>query len=204
MDHNPKKCKGIGKAHGVSGCGTKTLYRKYGLCTSCLSEFYREDERGKIIVQKSILKAVSPRLKAQKDLEVAFVDKKARTSLGALKEQTQRLFNKYIRIRDQGLNCISEDIPYRSDFDAGHAFSVGSYEGLRYDFDNCHGQSILGNRFKEGNHSDYMINLPKRIGKERVQALIERAAEYKRNGHKFSRPELLEIQAEIKLKIKQL
>ena len=52
MNQKPKKCKGIGKAHGVSGCGTETVYRKHGLCTSCLSQFYQEDERGKIIVAK--------------------------------------------------------------------------------------------------------------------------------------------------------
>lgn len=201
-----KKCKGQNKAAGFKGCGkmVDVKYRSWGLCHNCKIEFLTTTEKGKIIVEKATIKATAKRVKAEKELEQAFVDKKARKSLGALKEQTQRLFNKYIRLRDQGMPCISENTPYQSDFDAGHCFSVGNYEGLRFDYDNCHGQSIQGNRFKEGNHADYLINLPNRIGKERTQALIERAAEYKRNGHKFTRPELLEIQAEIKLKIKQL
>ena len=137
-------------------------------------------------------------------LEKLTIDKKARTSLGALKKQTQLLFNSYIRQRDKNLPCISSGNPYKSDHDAGHCFPVGSYEGLRFDYDNVHGQSIGDNRFKEGNHVDYIINLPKRIGLERFKALVERAEDYKRNGKKFSREELLEIQAEVKLKIKEL
>lgn len=142
--------------------------------------------------------------KEKEMLEKLEIDKKARTSLGALKKQTQLLFNKYIRMRDKGLPCISENIPYKSDFQAGHCFPVGSFEGLRYDFDNVHGQSIQGNIYLEGNHVNYMINLPKRIGLERFKALVERAEDYKKNGKKFTRDELYAIQDEVKKRIKEL
>ena len=137
-------------------------------------------------------------------LEKLVIDKKARTSLGALKKQTQTLFNTYIRQRDKHKPCISSGIPYKDDFDAGHCFPVGSYEGLRFDYDNVHGQSIGDNRFKEGNHVDYLINLPKRIGLERFKSLVERAEDYKKNGKKFTKVELLELQLEIRQKIKEL
>lgn len=199
-----RPCKGIGKAYGFKGCGTVTAYRTYGLCDTCRASFLLNDERGKIILAKATLKATSPRLKAQKDLDIARVNKNAKTSLGALKKQTQLLFNSYIRMRDEGKPCISSNIPYRKDFDAGHCFSVGSYDGLRYDFDNVHGQSIKDNRFKEGNVTDYLVNLPNRIGKERADALIQRASDYKKNGYKFTRSELLDIQKEVKERIKKL
>lgn len=195
-----KACKGTGQAKGY-GCGKSTKHRIYGLGKMCCyGDWLFNSEAGRVKLNKAISKAQKPR----KELEKAKTDKKARTSLGALKEQTQRLFNKYIRLRDEGLNCISSNIPYKPDFDAGHCFSVGNYEGLRFDYDNVHGQSIGDNRFKEGNHADYLINLPSRIGKKRTQELIKRAKEYKKNGYKFSRPELLEIQVEVKLKIKNL
>lgn len=203
-----KKCKGNGDASG-HGCGKLvpvSLYNKtnriygIGLSCGCYGKWLITTEKGREKMSKSIIKAQKPR----KDLEDAQVNKKARTSLGALKQQTERLFNKYVRIRDEGKPCISSNIPYKSDFDAGHCFSVKSYEGLRYDFDNVHGQSIGDNRFKDGNEKEYLLNLPSRIGKERTDKLVERAMEYKKNGHKFSRPELMDIQAEVKNRIKEL
>lgn len=199
-----KPCKGIGKAHGVKGCGKVTAYRTYGLCDSCRADFLLNDERGKIILQKATLKATAPRIKAQNDLKDALLNKKARTSHSALIQQTQKLVNKYVRLRDRGKNCISQLIPYKDDFDAGHCFPVKGYEGLRFDLDNIHGQSINANRFLEGDHINYLVNLPTRIGEQRTRELIQRAKDYKRNGYKFSRPELLEIQANIKQKIKEL
>ena len=183
-----------------------SLYNKsnttYGLGKSCqcYSKWLRNSEAGREKLNRAISKVKEPR----KKLESARVDKKARTSLGALKEQTQTIFNKYIRLRDEGKPCISSQIYYKVDFDAGHCFSVGSYEGLRYDFDNVHGQSIGDNRYKEGNVVDYLIHLPNRIGQEKFDALIKKAEDYKKNGYKFSRLELLEIQKEVKRRIKQL
>lgn len=158
----------------------------------------------KCAIEYSKRKDLAIKEENNKVLEKLEIDKKARTSLGALKKQTQLLFNKYIRMRDVGLNCISSKTPYKSDFDAGHCFPVGSYEGLRYDFDNVHGQSIGDNRFKEGNHVDYIINLPNRIGLERFKALVERAKDYKKNGYKFTREELYQIQDEVRKRITEL
>ena len=140
-------------------------------------------------------------LEAMKDLEIV---RKKEQSLGKLKKQTQLLVNKYIRLRDIGKPCISQNTPYKKDYDAGHCFPVGSYEGLRYDLDNIHGQSIGANRFKEGDHVNYLLNLPNRIGQDRFDLLIEKAKDYKRNGYKFSKHELLETQKNIKKLIKEL
>ena len=39
MDAKEKKCKGINKAYGFEGCGNLSLFRTYGLCPKCISEF---------------------------------------------------------------------------------------------------------------------------------------------------------------------
>lgn len=202
MKPKSKKCKGTHKDTYGLGCTSMQEYRKLGLGINCgcYSKFLRETEAGQNRVLKHTLKAT----KQRRELEQLEVEKKARKSLGALKEQTQTLVNKYVRLRDKGKACISSGYPYQNNHDAGHCFPVSTYEGLRYDLDNIHGQSVGENRFKDGNHIEYLRRLPDRIGKERTEALIQRAKDYKKNGYKFSRAELYAIQDKVKQLIKEL
>lgn len=197
-----KKCKGQGKAYGVESCGklVKAKLRKYGLCQSCLSKFLLNTEAGKEILEKATLKAT----KTSRDFKKYKAERCQSKSLGALLEQTQIIFNRYIRLRDKGLPCISSNKHWRNTFEAGHCFPVSTYAGLRFLEDNVHGQSFGDNRFEDGNQIEYLLNLPKRIGQERFDRLIECAEDYKRNGYKFTRAELKEIQIEYKAKIKKL
>lgn len=201
-----KVCKGSGKAIGYKGCGkmVDAKKRRYGLCFNCYPAFLLTTDAGKIIVEKATLKSVSPRKKIEKELEEGFKQKKSRSSLSRELEKTQKLFNKYIRERDRGKNCISKDIPWLSSFDAGHLFSVKQYSALRFDYDNVHGQSIQANRFDDGDFDNYLLNLPKRIGKERTEALIKRAEESKKFIKKWTIEELKEIQEQVKIKLKEL
>lgn len=203
-----KKCKGTGKAKGY-GCNTlvdvvkfQKSNRIYGLGISCgcYSKWLKESPEGQQKVIKHTLKATKDR----RELEQAEKQRKTRKSLGALKEQTQIIFNRYIRLRDKFKPCISENIAWKEDFQAGHCFPVGKFDGLRFDFDNVHGQSVQGNIHKQGNQSEYLINLSNRIGQERRDALIKKAGAYKKNGYKFTREELLQIQKDCKNKIKDL
>jgi len=143
-------------------------------------------------------------IKEQNSVSLTILKQELKENLPKLKKQTQLLVNKYVRLRDKGLDCISQCTSYKSDFDAGHCFPLGSYEGLRYDLDNIHGQSIGANRFKEGDHINYLLNLPNRIGQQRTDALIIKAKDYKKNGYKFSKDELIKIQSKIKQLIKEL
>lgn len=119
-------------------------------------------------------------------------------------KKTQDIFNKFIRLRDRFKPCISENIPYQSDFDAGHYYSVKQFSGIRFNEDNVHGQSINGNRFKEGNFEMYTTNIVNRIGKERLDKLNELARYYKVNPKKWTISELKEIQKKYRLKINKL
>lgn len=199
IQRKSKPCKGIGKAKGVKGCGKVTAYRKYGLCSSCLTDFLLNTDVGKIIVEKARLKASKPRL----ELEKAQKKRNEEDSIKRLKSLAETWVHKYIRERDKDLPCISENI-YTNDKEAGHYYSKNQYEGLRFDYDNIHGQSVQGNRFKEGNLEAYRINLTARIGKERVDELDKKAAYWKANPKRWEVEELKTIIADAKAKYKKL
>lgn len=118
--------------------------------------------------------------------------KKPKTkTLGKLKLDVQKVFNAWVRRRDEGSPCISCG-EYKT-LQAGHFYPVSTHDGLRYDEDNVHGECAGCNCFNEGHLIAYGEWLPLRIGPERFDALKKRAAEYKQKGYKFSRSELLEI-----------
>ena len=116
--------------------------------------------------------------------------KKPKT-LPKLKQDAQKLFNAFIRRRDEGKPCIS--CGQYKPLQAGHFYPVSTHDGLRFDEDNAHGEDAYCNCFNEGHLIGYAENLLIRIGPERFDALKQRAAEYKQNGYKFSRTELQEI-----------
>jgi len=149
---------------------------------------------------------VAERKKQQQkeDLDKAEKERNEVKKIGAELEKTQKVVNAYIRERDKYKPCISQNIPWKSDFDAGHCFSVKQYSALRFDLDNIHGQSINGNRFKDGDEQNYLMNLPSRIGKERTESLKKRALLSKRYPKRWTRTELANIRAEIKLLMRAL
>lgn len=200
METKSKPCKGIGKAKGVKGCGKITPYRKYGICSSCLTDFYRNTDAGKLIVDKARFKASKPRM----DLEKAEAKRKDENDIKRLKKLAEQWVHRYVRERDKGLRCISSQVSYRSDFQAGHLYPKGKFEGLRFDLENINNQSVGDNIFKEGNVEAYRINLINRIGKERVDELDKKAAYWKANPKRWEVEELKLIIADAKAKYKEL
>jgi len=86
-------------------------------------------------------------------------------------QRLQKVFNSYIRKRDEGKPCISCETILSGKFDAGHYFSVGAYPALRFHEDNVHGQCVHCNQHKHGNISEYSLRLPKRIGQREFDEL---------------------------------
>jgi hypothetical protein len=91
-------------------------------------------------------------------------------------KDAQTDFNKYIRLRDSGKNCISCGSDCGRDAhggsgDAGHFRSRGSAPHLRFDERNCHLQCKKCNRYLSGNVAAYRVGLQERIGLEALQAL---------------------------------
>ena len=126
--------------------------------------------------------------------------KRKTKSLPKLKADLQKVFNAYIRARDEGKPCISCGL--MKELQCGHFFAVKGYDGLRFDEENTAGECSSCNCFNESHLIGYSINLKDRLGLDRFNDLIERAAEYKRNGYKWSRSELLELIEIYKEKLK--
>ena len=127
--------------------------------------------------------------------------KKTKT-LPKLKKELQLIFNAYIRKRDEGKPCIS--CGQNKDLQAGHYFSVRMYDSLRLDEDNVHGECASCNCFNDSHLIGYGDNLINRIGIERLEELKQKAADYKRNGYKWSRSELIEKIEYYKQKLKKI
>jgi len=123
-------------------------------------------------------------------------------TIAKLKQDTQKIFNLYIRCRDEGKPCIS--CGKVTKLQAGHFFPVSTHDGIRFDEDNCMGECSYCNMFNEGHLINYAINLKERIGQARYDALFDRAAEYKQNGYKWTRDELIQIKQKYSAKIKEL
>jgi hypothetical protein len=127
---------------------------------------------------------------------------KAKESLLSLSDHlklTQAVFNKYIRLRDDGLNCISCDKQPKKK-NCGHYYSSGGHSNVRFDEMNCNLQCEHCNTFLSGALIEYGINLEKKIGTDEFIMLRERAYEVKR----WNKDELKELQEVYKAKIKQI
>jgi hypothetical protein len=97
------------------------------------------------------------------------VKSKKQVSYGTLLKKAQRLFNCWIRSRDEGKPCIS-----CGSFNTAHAshfYAAGSYTGLRFNELNCHASCVSCNTFKGGNIHEYRKRLVERIGEENLQKL---------------------------------
>ena len=114
-------------------------------------------------------------------------------------KEAQVVFNKYIRERDKGLNCISCNKPPLKK-NCGHYYSQGGHSNVRFDEDNCHLQCEHCNTYLSGNLLNYQIGIEKRIGAEKLIELQGRAHLEK----KWSVEELKELIKKYKEKYKQL
>lgn len=114
-------------------------------------------------------------------------------------KETQTIFNKYIRLRDMGLVCIScQQTPKKKN--AGHYFSSGGHSNVRFDEDNVHLQCEHCNTFLSGNLLNYQIGIEKRIGAQKLIELQARAHLTK----KWTIDELKDLIKEYKTKVRAL
>ena len=111
-------------------------------------------------------------------------------SLPKLKADLQKVFNAYIRARDEGKPCISCGL--MKDLQAGHYYPTQGYDGLRFDEFNVHGECPGCNCWDGGHLISYGHNLIERIGEKEYYFLKLRASNYKQNGYKWSRSELMD------------
>lgn len=110
----------------------------------------------------------------------------------------QKIFNKYIRLRDNGNVCISCKKQCKKE-NAGHYRSVGANPELRFEELNCHLQCEYCNTYLHGNLIEYRINLIDKIGINKVEWL-----EGNHKPKKYTIHELKEMKNNYRAKIKVL
>lgn len=87
-------------------------------------------------------------------------------------KRAQRAFNKFIRLRDKHLPCISCNAIESFEWHAGHFLPVGGCPQLRFDESNCALQCSSCNVYGGGGKaSGYRENLVARIGAAEVERL---------------------------------
>lgn len=119
-------------------------------------------------------------------------------------KEAQVEFNKYIRVRDFGLPCISCSVAMGAQkvggtFDCGHYRSVGSAPHLRFDERNAHAQCKRCNRYGSGRVSDYRLGLMHRIGRDVLEAL-----EADQEAKHYTIDDLKQIKAHYRAKCREL
>lgn len=132
--------------------------------------------------------------------------KEALRPLKWYEDKAQEWVNKFIRLRDRLLPCISCGKETRKGgyvgaggLHAGHYRSRGACSFLRFHEDNIHGQCAQCNEQLSGNAIEFRIALVKKIGTDRVEWL-----EQQPKSRKWTREELDGITTEYKAKCKQL
>lgn len=115
----------------------------------------KKQEKADRLAERKRMKALKEKLKSRKEWM----------------SDLQKIFNKFIRLRDKDLPCISCGRFHAGKYDAGHYKTVGGNPELRFNEDNCHAQCVPCNQHLHGNIVNYRIGLIERIGIERVEFL---------------------------------
>ena len=129
----------------------------------------------KLVEQKKIKTADKAIKDKEKELRKHLKESKERLKTkGQLAKEAQAAFNKYVRLRDKDLPCISCGRHHQGQYHAGHYRSVGSSPHLRFNLWNVHKQCSVCNNHLSGNLINYRMNLIKKIGLDKFD-LIESA-----------------------------
>lgn len=157
-----KPCKGIGKAFGVIGCGTPTLYRTYGLCNNCLSDFLFDNDKGKLLFEKEIKPKAQRKVKVKQSKETKEAKKKLLSPDNFRAKYAQPKINLIARLIDYGCSCIATN--NNGKMNGGHRISVGANRSTSLNLHNIHIQTFESNHFKSGDNMKYDIGIVERYG----------------------------------------
>lgn len=111
----------------------------------------------------------------------------------------QTYFNRYIRLRDKELPCISCGRHHQGQSHASHYRSVGACSSLRFNEMNVHKSCSVCNNHKSGNIVEYRIALCKKIGLFNVEWLESQPKMYR-----WSKEAAMEIKKTYRDKCKEL
>lgn len=112
---------------------------------------------------------------------------KKQQSLSTLRDKLDKVFSKYIRLRDAmpggTFRCIScGKIKTIDQADCGH-FHSRTHMSTRFDEDNCHAECRYCNRFSADHIIGYRENLIRKIGQQRFLLLEVKTNDTKKWSH---------------------
>ena len=145
-----------------------------------------------------ILSKIPKKTKEEKERKKIMIENI--TTIPQLIKKLEFEFNRYIRFRDLGNECISCDKKLKDirDYHAGHYYSAGHHSNIRFNELNVNGQCIECNTHLHGNLIKYRSKLISKIGLEEVEELDKIAYLTK----KWNREELEKLFKIYKLKNK--
>ena len=76
-------------------------------------------------------------------------------------------------------NCISSGRPYKSNDQAGHYYSVGAYQSLRFNLHNIYSQSVADNLYKSGNPIGFTKGLIDTFGADWIKLVTKLPEAYR-------------------------
>lgn len=171
-------------------------------CPICSTEYLPRSSLQKVCgIQCSIIFGKQAEAqKREKAERLAWRNRKADAKpLKHWEDITQRVFNDYIRARDEGQGCISCGSTTAVSYHAGHFRTTAAASQLRFNEDNCNLQCSACNTHHSGNIGPYRINLIAKIGLQRVIAL-----ESDNNPYRYTRDELDTLRARYRKKLREL
>ncbi|MEK2607714.1 recombination protein NinG [Pseudomonas shirazensis] len=179
---------------------------KQKTCKACGSKFTPSFNSTQAVCSIKCAQAHAPanQEKARKAIaqrerrEIKVRKEKLKSRAGYVRE-AQAVFNRWVRLRDEALPCISCGRHHQGKYDAGHYRTTAACPELRFDPLNVHKQCSPCNTQLSGNIVAYRLGLIRRIGEESVDWL-EGPHEAKR----YTIDDLKAIKAEYQAKIKAL
>jgi len=116
--------------------------------------------------------------------------------------EAKKSFQKWVRLRDEELGCISCGTDKAKSWHGSHFYSANLYSGLIFDERNVHKSCDYCNVFLHGNLLEYRKGLIARYGLEYVEQLESISNESR--VYKYTKDELIQIKKKYDDKIKQL
>lgn len=167
-------------------------------CKICKQEFERRQPLQKVCgINCAIEDAKQAREK--KERKQLRIDKERVKTRGQWLKEAQVVFNKFIRLRDKDLPCISCQRFHDGQYHAGHYKTVSSSPEIRFDENNVHRQCAPCNNHLSGNIINYRPNLINKIGQDEVDRL-----EGPQEPLKLTIEQIKELIKVYKAKVKQL
>ena len=138
---------------------------------------------------------------AQKELNKNIAEMKMNViKLSTLKSLAKKQVQKWVRLRDKDLPCISCGTNYTQQWDGGHYLKAEIYSGVIFHTKNINKQCCNCNDHLQGNIIEYRKGMIKKYGEATVLELEELGNKIRK--YTWTREELISITETYKLKIK--